>query len=107
MRIIERRDLDRFGWALSYVENSVGRRPFTDLDVSVPGDDLFAIRVPAATGYNALHEKIRDRPKIPAGEEIVMLWQDGGERAPLESENDLGEALARGGGKLVVFVEYK
>ncbi|KFZ15944.1 hypothetical protein V502_05319 [Pseudogymnoascus sp. VKM F-4520 (FW-2644)] len=71
------------------------------------GDDLFAIRVPAAISYVALHEKIRERLKIPGGEEIAMMWQEGGGRAALESEVDLGEALARGGGKLVVFVEYK
>ncbi|KFY70161.1 hypothetical protein V499_09414 [Pseudogymnoascus sp. VKM F-103] len=71
------------------------------------GDDLFAIRVPAAISYVALHEKIRERLKIPGGEEIAMMWQEGGGRAALESEADLGEALARGGGKLVVFVEYR
>ncbi|KFY99599.1 hypothetical protein V498_00666 [Pseudogymnoascus sp. VKM F-4517 (FW-2822)] len=71
------------------------------------GDDLFAIRVPAAISYVALHEKIRERLKIPGGEEIAMMWQEGGGRASLESEADLGEALARGGGKLVVFVEYR
>ncbi|KFY59739.1 hypothetical protein V497_04113 [Pseudogymnoascus sp. VKM F-4516 (FW-969)] len=71
------------------------------------GDDLFAIRVPAAISYVALHEKIRERLKIPGGEEIAMMWQEGGGRVGLESEQDLEEALARGGGKLVVFVEYK
>ncbi|KFY29351.1 hypothetical protein V493_02392, partial [Pseudogymnoascus sp. VKM F-4281 (FW-2241)] len=70
------------------------------------GDDLFAIRVPAAISYVALHEKIRERLKIPGGEEIAMMWQEGGGRAALESEEDLEEALRMGGGKLVVFVEY-
>lgn len=79
------------------------------------GDDLFAIRVPAEIGYEQLHEKIRERLKIPAGEEIGMAWRDeagggaGGQQAgrvEMRGDEDLDEALRVGGGKLVIFVEY-
>lgn len=72
------------------------------------GEDLFAIRVPRDIDWRKLYEKIRERLKIPGGEEIVMAWKDdqrGGEKRSLEGDEDLDEALGQSD-KLVVFVEY-
>lgn len=72
------------------------------------GEDLFAIRVPRDINFKALYEKIRERLKIPGGEEIVMAWKDdqnGGQKRALEGDGDLDEALGVSD-KLVVFVEY-
>ena len=72
------------------------------------GEDLFAIRVPRDIDFGKLYEKIRERLKIPGGEEIVMAWKDdsnGGQKMGLESDQDLDEALGVSD-KLVVFVEY-
>ncbi|EPE24376.1 PX [Glarea lozoyensis ATCC 20868] len=71
------------------------------------GDDLIAIRVPTDIQYPQLHDKIRDRLKIPPGEEIVLSYKDeaSGERPTLMSNNDLDVALTRND-KLVIYVEY-
>jgi len=71
------------------------------------GDDLFAIRVPRDSSYGQLHDKIRERLKIPAGEEIAMFYKDeaSGERQGLASDDDLDFALGRNE-KLVIYVEY-
>jgi bud emergence protein 1 len=71
------------------------------------GDDLIAIRVPTDIQYQQLYEKIRERLKIPAGEEIALFYKDEatGERPGLLSNNDLDFALGRND-KLIVYVEY-
>jgi bud emergence protein 1 len=71
------------------------------------GDDLIAIRVPTDVQYQQLHEKIRDRLKIPPGEEIALFYKDepSGERPGLMSDNDLDMALNRND-KLIIYVEY-
>ncbi|TVY19470.1 Protein scd2/ral3 [Lachnellula arida] len=71
------------------------------------GEDLIAIRVPTDIQYQQLHEKIRDRLKIVADEEIALYYKDEatGERPGLVSNNDLDMALRRND-KLVVYVEY-
>lgn len=70
------------------------------------GDDLFAIRVPRDVQYQQLYEKIRDRLKIPAGEDIAMFYKDetSGEKPGLMSNNDLDFALQRND-KLIIYVE--
>lgn len=71
------------------------------------GDDLFAIRVPRDIQYQQLYEKIRERLKIPQGEEIAMFYKDesSGEKPGLMSNNDLDFALQRND-KLIIYVEY-
>lgn len=71
------------------------------------GDDLIAIRVPNDIQYQQLYEKIRDRLKIPPGEEIALFYKDepSGERPGLLSNNDLDFALQRND-KLIIYVEY-
>jgi len=71
------------------------------------GDDLIAIRVPTDIQYQQLYEKIRDRLKIPQGEEIALYYKDeaSGERPGLLSNNDLDFALQRND-KLIIYVEY-
>ena len=71
------------------------------------GDDLIAIRVPTDIRYQQLYEKIRDRLKIPQGEEIALYYKDeqSAERPNLMSNNDLEYALRRND-KLIIYVEY-
>lgn len=71
------------------------------------GDDLIAIRVPTDIQFQQLYEKIRDRLKIPPGEEIALYYKDesSGERPGLLSDNDLDMALNRND-KLIIYVEY-
>jgi len=71
------------------------------------GDDLIAIRVPTDIQYQQLYEKIRERLKIPQGEEIALFYKDetSGERPSLLSNNDLDFALRRND-KLIIYVEY-
>jgi bud emergence protein 1 len=71
------------------------------------GDDLIAIRVPTDIQYQQLYEKIRDRLKIPQGEEIALYYKDdqSGERPGLISNNDLDVALQRND-KLIIYAEY-
>lgn len=70
------------------------------------GEDLIAIRVPNDIQYQQLHAKIRDRLKIPEGEEIALFYKDerSGERPGLMSDNDLDFALQRND-KLILYVE--
>lgn len=71
------------------------------------GDDLIAIRVPTDIQFPQLYEKIRERLKIPPGEEIALYYKDepSGERPGLLSDNDLDMALNRND-KLIIYVEY-
>ena len=71
------------------------------------GDDLIAIRVPADIKFQQLHDKIRDRLKIPQGEDIILSYKDegSGDRPALISNNDLDTALNRND-KLVIYAEY-
>jgi bud emergence protein 1 len=71
------------------------------------GDDLIAIRVPTDVQYQQLYEKIRERLKIPPGEEIALSYKDepSGERPNMLSDNDLDMALNRND-KLIIYVEY-
>ncbi|KAF4632211.1 hypothetical protein G7Y89_g5912 [Cudoniella acicularis] len=71
------------------------------------GDDLIAIRVPTDIQFQQLYEKIRDRLKIPQGEEIALFYKDeaSGDRPNLLSNNDLDVALGRND-KLIIYVEY-
>lgn len=72
----------------------------------VYGEDVIAIRVPTDVQYQELHDKIRDRLKIPAGEEVVLSYKDesSGERPALMSNNDLDFALGRND-KLMIYVD--
>lgn len=70
------------------------------------GDDLIAIRVPSDIQYQQLYEKIRERLKIPAGEDLALFYKDeaSGEKPGLLSNNDLDIALRRND-KLIIFAE--
>lgn len=99
----------RQGSSLSQPSNNslAGGQP-TALKVKVYfGDDLIAMRLPTDVQYQQLYEKIRDRLKIPQGEEIALFYKDetSGERPGLMSNNDLDFALRRND-KLIIYVEY-
>ena len=70
------------------------------------GDDLIAIRVPTDIQYPQLHDKIRDRLKIPQGEDMALFYKDeaSGDRPNLMSNNDLDVALQRND-KLIIYAE--
>lgn len=71
------------------------------------GDDLIAILVPTDVNYEQLHEKIRERLKIPQGEEIALRYRDEstGDTPPMISDNDLDLALQRND-KLIIYADY-
>lgn len=82
-------------------------QPLSAMKVKIAyGDDVIAIRVPTDVQYQELHDKIRDRLKIPVGEEIVLSYKDesSGERPALMSNNDLDFALGRND-KLMIYVD--
>ncbi|KAG9238464.1 hypothetical protein BJ875DRAFT_39350 [Amylocarpus encephaloides] len=84
-----------------------GGQPASAMKVKIYfGDDLIAIRVPTDIQYQQLYEKIRDRLKIPPGEEIALFYKDeaSGDRPNLMSNNDLDIALGRND-KLIIYVE--
>ncbi|WYZ45935.1 hypothetical protein EsH8_IX_000160 [Colletotrichum jinshuiense] len=68
--------------------------------------DLIAIRVPTDIQFQQLYDKIRDRLKIPVGEEIQLFYKDEptGDKPNLMSDNDLDYALQRNE-KLLLYVE--
>lgn len=70
------------------------------------GDDLIAMRLPTDVQYQQLYDKIRDRLKIPQGEDIALFYKDelSLERLSLMSNNDLNSALRRND-KLIIYVE--
>jgi bud emergence protein 1 len=57
--------------------------------------------------YTQLYDKIRERLKIPQGDEMALFYKDesSGERPSLMSNNDLDFALRRND-KLIIYVEY-
>ncbi|KAF5713372.1 bud emergence 1 [Fusarium mundagurra] len=68
--------------------------------------DLIAIRVPTDISFQALYEKICDRLKVPAGQEVQLFYKDEptGDRPSMLSDNDLDYALQRNE-KLLLYVE--
>ncbi|KAI1502407.1 SH3 domain-containing protein [Biscogniauxia marginata] len=68
--------------------------------------DTFLIRVPSDTNFQQLYEKIRERTKVPGGEQIQLFYRDeqSGDKLSLLSDNDLNYALDHNE-KLVLFVE--
>jgi len=68
--------------------------------------DLIAIRVPTDIQFRDLYEKIRERLKIPATEQIQLSYKDEatGDRPPMISNNDLDMALQRND-KLLLYIE--
>jgi bud emergence protein 1 len=68
--------------------------------------DLIAIRVPSDIGFNALFDKIRDRLKVPEGDQMQLFYKDeaSGDKPNLMSDGDLDYALQRNE-KLLLFVE--
>ncbi|CAN8102904.1 unnamed protein product [Discula destructiva] len=68
--------------------------------------DLIAIRVPTDIQFRELYEKVRDRLKIPAGDQIDISYKDerSGDKLPMISNNDLDTALERNE-KLLLYVE--
>lgn len=69
--------------------------------------DLIAIRVPTDIQFRDLFDKIRDRLKIPAGEQIDLFYKDEptGDKPGMLSNNDLDFALQRNE-KLLLYVEH-
>ncbi|KAK2623533.1 hypothetical protein QTJ16_007087 [Diplocarpon rosae] len=89
------------------ISPGLGGQPPSAMKVKIYfGDDLIAIRVPTDIQYHQLYEKIRERLKIPPGEEIALFYKDekSGERPGLLSNNDLDFALQRND-KLIIYVE--
>lgn len=68
--------------------------------------DLIAIRVPADIAYQQLFDKIRDRLKVPDGDQIQLFYKDEatGDKPSLLSDNDLDYALQHND-KLLLFIE--
>lgn len=68
--------------------------------------DLIAIRVPNDISFNALFDKIRDRLKVPEGDQMQLFYKDeaSGDKPNLMSDNDLDYALQRNE-KLLLYVE--
>ena len=68
--------------------------------------DLIAIRVPSDISYQQLFDKIRDRLKVPEGEQMQLFYKDEatGDKPNLMSDNDLDYALQRNE-KLLLYVE--
>lgn len=68
--------------------------------------DLIAIRVPSDIGFNALFDKIRDRLKVPEGDQVQLFYKDeaSGDKPNLMSDSDLDYALQRNE-KLLLYVE--
>ncbi len=69
-------------------------------------DDLIAIRVPSDIQFRDLHDKIRERLKIPLNDPIQLFYKDEqtGEKPPMLNNNDLDVALTRNE-KLLMYVE--
>ncbi|KAI0482233.1 hypothetical protein GGR56DRAFT_176697 [Xylariaceae sp. FL0804] len=68
--------------------------------------DTFLIRVPSDINFQQLFEKIKERTKVPSGEQIQLFYRDeqSGDKLNLMSNNDLNYALDHNE-KLVIFVE--
>ncbi|KAF5027732.1 hypothetical protein F66182_156 [Fusarium sp. NRRL 66182] len=68
--------------------------------------DLIAIRVPTDISFQALYDKICDRLKVPANEEVQLFYKDEptGDKPSMISDNDLDYALQRNE-KLLLYVE--
>ncbi|KAG9259050.1 scd2/ral3 [Emericellopsis atlantica] len=68
--------------------------------------DLIAIRVPSDIAYQQLFDKIRDRLKVPDGDQIQLFYKDEatGDKPNLMSDNDLDYALQHNE-KLLLYVE--
>ncbi|KAJ6447248.1 Alpha/Beta hydrolase protein [Purpureocillium lavendulum] len=69
-------------------------------------DDVFAMRVPTDIQFQELSDKIRDRVKATAGDQVQLSFQDepSGTRQNLANNSDLDYALQRNE-KLTLFVE--
>jgi bud emergence protein 1 len=68
--------------------------------------DLIAIRVPSDIAYQQLFDKIRDRLKVPDGDQIQLFYKDEatGDKPNLMSDTDLDYALQHNE-KLLLYVE--
>ncbi|EMR69461.1 putative scd2 ral3 protein [Eutypa lata UCREL1] len=68
--------------------------------------DTFLIRVPSDTNFQQLFEKVKDRTKVPSGEQIQLFYRDeqSGDKLSLMSNNDLYYALDHNE-KLVIYAE--
>ncbi len=71
-------------------------------------DELIAIRVPSDIQFRDLYEKIRERLKIPAGDQLQIFYKDEatGDKPSMLSNNDLDTALSRNE-KLLLYVEQE
>lgn len=86
---------------------SMHQQPLSAMKVKISyGEDVIAIRVPTDIQYRELHDKIRDRLKLPVGNELVLSYKDeaSGQKPALMSDNDLDFALGRNE-KLMIYVD--
>lgn len=69
--------------------------------------DLIAIRVPTDVSFQGLYDKIQDRLKVPAGEQLQLFYKDEqtGEKPSMSNDNDLDIAIQRNE-KLLLYVDY-
>jgi len=68
--------------------------------------ELIAIRVPSDIQFRDLYDKIRERLKIPAGDQMQLFYKDEptGDKASMISNNDLDLAISRNE-KLLLYVD--
>ncbi|KAI9317691.1 hypothetical protein BX666DRAFT_1939964 [Dichotomocladium elegans] len=68
-------------------------------------DDIFAVKVPANSTFEQLHEKVRDRLGFPVT--LRYKGESAGESLPLDNEMDMEDAFASAVklGKLTVYAE--
>jgi bud emergence protein 1 len=68
--------------------------------------DFIALRVPSDIQYRDLYDRIRERLRLPASEQMQLSYKDEstGDKLPMISNNDLDLALQRNE-KLLLFVE--
>ncbi|KAH6895718.1 hypothetical protein B0T10DRAFT_557901 [Thelonectria olida] len=69
--------------------------------------DLIAIRVPTDVTFQQLYDKIQDRLKVPAGEQLQLFYKDEqtGDKPRMVNDNDLDIAIQRNE-KLLLYVDY-
>ena len=70
--------------------------------------DIIAIRVPSDVQYNELYDRIRERLKISAADQIVLSYKDEatGDKPSMISNADLDVAFQRNE-RLLIYVEVE
>ncbi|EFX05324.1 protein kinase activator [Grosmannia clavigera kw1407] len=91
----------------SSLSPGVNQQPVQAMKVKLSYDnDLVAIRVPLDIPFRDLYDKIRDRLKISAADQMQLFYKDDatGDRPSMLSDNDLDTALQRNE-KLTIYIE--